>query len=159
MSMRIDRVALRNMDPLKILTEKGLIPDREDHQEENEDEEKEKEEKSKIAEIWEKLTVPNEDSRPGPLRELLHIGPNLSDLATLLNRSDVQIMLANLIAEGEKSESSAEKREMSNRVKKNLKALNGKIDRENKVWFRNMPLNFRILAQIEHIKIPNIKKD
>ncbi len=160
MSMRIDRVILREMNPLKILTEKTLIPDREHHEEkEDEEEEKESEENKKIAEIWENLTVDNPDSRPGPLRELLRIGPNLHDLATLLNRSDVQIMLAQLIAEGENHESPPEKKEISNRVKKNLKALNGKIARANRVWFRNMPLSFRILSQIERIQIPEVKND
>lgn len=151
--MRIDKVALKDIDPLKIFTERSLVPDRE-REEKEEGDESEEQDKKRIAEIWASITKDNDDSRPGPLRDLFHMGPDLADLATLLNREDVQILLADILAAGEKKDSSPEKREMSSRVKRNLEALNGKIGRANSIWYRRLPLPLRVLWQIDRIKIP-----
>lgn len=152
--MRIERIILKEMDPLRIFTEQSLLYEEQKEQEGKEEGEEEDEERKKIAEIWESMTVENPDSKPGSIRAFLNLGPNLRDLATLLNRSDVQIQLSTLLKEGEKTESPPDKREMAKRVRTNLAILNGKIDRANSLWYAHIPLASKILWQIEKIKVP-----
>jgi hypothetical protein len=153
--MRVDKVALKDIDPLRIFTQYALFREREEKDQEKQDEE-ENEENRKVSEIWESITKEEPGSKVSPtaITGLFKMSPNLHDLAVLLNRKDVQGIIAEILA-GEKE--TPEKREKAMIVRTNLEDLNGKIERENKVWFRSIPLLFRVLTQIQKITIPKLK--
>jgi hypothetical protein len=154
--MRIDKVALKDVNPLKVLTERTLFPDEDERGGGQEkEEEKNSPENKKITEIWNGMTHEKEHVEDGILQALFKETPDIKMLATLLNRSDVQVMIAEVLAKEKKAQSEAERRE-GFIVRKNLEKLNGKIDRANSVWFRRIPLMFRVGSQIEKINIPKI---
>lgn len=87
------------------------------------------------------------------IQGFFEIGPNLANLAQLLNRSDVQFLIQEKLKDEEHP--NPKKREQVRIFKDNLKKLNGKIDIANKVWYRRIPLLSRVFWQIDRVKIPD----
>ncbi len=152
--MHINRLYLDDIDPLRMFTHETIFPDRKDHEENEQQEEKEKED-ARVLELFLSMVKDKEVVRRQLESKILgsfRIGPNLAHLAELLNRSDVQGHIREKLRQ--QASSDPKKRSESIRVIENLKKLNSRIEKENSVWFRKVPLFARIYWQINKVNIP-----
>ncbi|MDB2613667.1 hypothetical protein N9Y92_00735 [Chlamydiales bacterium] len=154
--MRIDRIKLENIDPLRMFTHDSIFEEKHDEEQEEDPEEKKRKNDEKIQALWNSLTkAPKYQKYTSNILDFLNLGPKLADIAKLLNRSDVQDLIKEKLIEEFHEDPS--KRKESRVIRKNLEIFNGRIARENKVWFRRIPLFSRVFWQIDKVNIPKIK--
>lgn len=156
--MRIDKVTLNEIDPLRMFTHSSAFPDRKPGEEHEEEEKGEQEEEDdRISHLFFSMVQNREEIENdlfSPISGFFKTAPNLADLAELLNRSDVQEKIKDKLRD--RYHDDPVRQAQSRRIKENLDKLNGRIDRENSIWFRRIPLLARIFWQIDRIKIPKI---
>lgn len=155
--MRIDRITLNEIDPLRMFTHETAFPDRKEEEEKEEEDEHKEEEDHRVLELFLSMVKSQEDVEKealNPIEGFFRIGPNLATLSQLLNRSDVQDKIKDKLKDRHSKD--PEKQAQSYRIRENLEKLNGRIDRENGIWFRRIPLLARIFWQIDRVKIPKI---